>query len=560
MADVEPDPPSSHLDDPLRPRQFRFRAPEQADFDFRHLPFQILTIHATRRPIAAPPFHIAGGDWTFLECVAVGDVRFLVGLKRETTSNGQPSWSGIANLMVSDIAAGKQFVEAFAKAFGGLLRPPSGSPAPRLYHRVATDYLAENCQQDEKGIFTKGGGDWTVLILKFDFPSTNTGVFLTLNLVERVGEFNERYRQDADRLTAELASSLRDGPRPLRTPASDPNLAAVAPRLGLPRQLLNRSTYQLEFSPDSRHAIYEEAGDIKAISIVDVDATPIVLAHFEHYIWMIHVLNADLDLLVSEEAPRRPGDSAADIRKRIWLVSRRSTTKQLIIDPEEGYASTIESPPADRRFLVFPREIPREDRQGTRRVADVWDLERNSRATIGVDGTCLKFVHWRQTPAGLRAAGVSNPFGVDEGIPSEYLLFDPVTGERDNDAQTGPVEPYGLLSPDGRHFVRLSEHEITIVNRVTGGEQPFVFHPEDQRYTPEFCLWWVSPDYLEFSGDCLSLIDVRTRKMTIPLKADDGQPVQQSSKFSPDMRWLLYHDQTIDGDGLFLASVHWPTD
>ena len=56
-------------------------------------------------------------------------------------------------------------------------------------------------------------------------------MFFNYNLDARTGEFSEKdsgYRGD---LVTVFAAQLRDGPRPERTPETDPNLAANGPRI-----------------------------------------------------------------------------------------------------------------------------------------------------------------------------------------------------------------------------------------------------------------------------------------------------------------------------------------
>ena len=68
------------------------------------------------------------------------------------------------------------------------------------------------------------GEGWTATKLFPKEHGLEAEVFFNYNLQSREGEFSEKdpdYRQD---LIAILETALRDGPRPDRTPDTDPNL------------------------------------------------------------------------------------------------------------------------------------------------------------------------------------------------------------------------------------------------------------------------------------------------------------------------------------------------
>lgn len=106
-------------------QRFQFHLGGSEDDSLRQLPFKIIGIYQNQEPSDVAPFHAAGGSWTFFDCQADGDVKFLVGTVTKTTDEGNPSHWGRAVLAVNDNDEGRRFVELFAKSFGGTISESS---------------------------------------------------------------------------------------------------------------------------------------------------------------------------------------------------------------------------------------------------------------------------------------------------------------------------------------------------------------------------------------------------------------------------------------------------
>jgi len=182
----------------------------------RHLAFKIAAI----KPSSEAPFHIQGGEWTYLDCQGSIDtnVAFTVGVfSKGGEGNARFAW-GNAVLIVKDQEAGGRFVELFSRAFSGKLPKQvkrSHTPGP---FAIKTAILGLDMHREVAGGFSGSGGGWIATKWFPDDDGQSGEVFFSYNLARRQGEFSEKDADYADDLAAVFASALRDGSRPERTP------------------------------------------------------------------------------------------------------------------------------------------------------------------------------------------------------------------------------------------------------------------------------------------------------------------------------------------------------
>jgi len=538
----------------------QIRIGNSEDIPANHLPFKIVAVYESRKPIDNAPFHAAGGDWTFFDCQAENQTTFVVGTVTKTTDEGRPSSWGRAVLAVSDNESGRQFVELFAKAFDGALPPASSSLHPPKPMLVNTAILAEDFHRDAGGGFAEGGGGWTAT--KW-FPSNDlvdAEVYFNFNLDQRTGEFSEKDTDYADSLLSILASALRDGPRPPRTPENDPNLTLVGPAFGPARQLLKRRSSLNTFTPDSRYAVYQDATRILALVVEDVTGEPAEIAQFDHSPWQVHLVNNEMDVLAQEGVPEEQGVKSSTDPMRIWWVNRSTKEKKLLRGPEKEIGLTEAPFSPDLRFVALDQYL--NDPKGRSRNKVIHFVDRTSGAAITVQlpKDDLSIVGWKETTAGLRAVGVTNRWGFDKDQPSESFLIDPTNGNLERQGQAQRNSEKDVVSPDGKHRVQNAEGELSVTTLESGEVRKFSFHEEDRPFVGDACVEWVSPDYLQFNAPRLALIDVRTMKMNFPVSADGSRFTAGAYTFSPDFRWVLYQGEGTDGEGVFLAPVQLPKD
>ena len=189
-------------------------------------------------------------------------------------------------------------------------------------------------------------------------------------------------------------------------------------------------------------------------------------------------------------------------------------------------------------------------------MVDLLDRATGAAQVVGVPDRDLSPVGWRLTEAGLRALllGKRRETGGDPR-PSLYLA-DPATGSAIEVLELASArERFSLLSPDGRRIAEIRDRTTLIVtDRATGQQREFTFHEDDRPYVREESIRWVGPEYLQFDGRRLALIDVSTMKMNLPCLGSPADIRMIRARFSPDLAWIGYQEDG-NGDGLFLGRV-----
>jgi hypothetical protein len=254
------------------------------DADEQHqLPFKIMRIYEHQKSTGNAPYHVDGGDWTFFDCQASNNpsVSFTVGVASKSSVGGGPSAWGRALLIVKDREAGARLVELFSKAFSGKLPTPVNRGYVPVPLSINTAILGQNIDRERGGGFSAAAGGWAATKWFPEHDGLEGEVFFNYNLAERQGEFSEKDADYADDLAAIFASAFRDGPRPERTPANDPNLTRTGPRIGKPRKLLSRLASHYSFSPKGHFAVYQDRSTVLALPIDVRDGEAVEVIRFE---------------------------------------------------------------------------------------------------------------------------------------------------------------------------------------------------------------------------------------------------------------------------------------
>ena len=498
-----------------------------ADEEAPHLPFKIIKVIPNQKLIDESPFHADGGEWTFFDCQPLNDasVTFTVGMMTKSGDGGALSSWGRALLVVKDRVTGTRLLRLFAQAFHGTTPTTVNRPFVPVPLFVNTAVIGENLTRELTGGFNARQGGWTATKWFPQLDGLDAEVYFNFNLAQQEGEFSEKDADYADDLVAIFATTLRDGPRPERTPDNDPNLNLVGPRIGLPRKLLSRFSSFYSFSPASKFAVYQNKGIIFAQSVDQPDRAPVQIASFDSSTWSEHLLNDDLDLLVQEGVSQNPGVMSSGDPMQIWWIDQKKKEKKLLRGPEIGL-DLVEAPVSpDLRYVVLEQD--REKPGGTRgKTLIILDRETGTDKKIDLPSTTLSMTGWKETNAGLQLVAITNRWGFDKNEASETYSIDPRTGrlERQNDPGQ-QVDPNQRLSPDARYQARADKNELVVTEIASGKSRRFVFHDEDRRFVEPECIEWASPRYLKFNGQRLSLIDVTTMKMSFPA-ARRRQPVQ----------------------------------
>ncbi len=420
---------------------------------------------------------------------------------------------------------------------------------------MGTAILGENLKRNAGGGFDGTGEGWTATKWFPQQYGLEAEVFFNYNLQSQEGEFSEKdpdYRQD---LIAILATALRDGPRPDRTPDTDPNLTRVGPRIEEACCLLPKRASYCSFTSDGKHVVYQDESAIFAIDPAQPEKAR-ELARFEKRLWSVHVIDNDMRLLVCEVLPKSATGMSSDDPQRLWWVEPGNKGKQLLVGPEKDI--TLGDPPVspDGQFVVIERWKERNGQRGRYTVVTFLDRKDGSRRIAELPNESLHASGWRDSGEKLRAVVVANRWKIDKNKPEVVYLADPVTGKLvpagdvpvpDND--TRPV------SPDRRHRAEIEGKErLIVVDLATREKKIFQFHEDDHPFVGEACVTWAGPRYLQFNAGRLALIDIGSMKMNYPVSRPTPG-TSASYTFSPDFRWVLCQKEENEKAGLYLGRV-----
>ncbi len=523
------------------------------------VPFRITKVFEKRTLTTTPPYRGDGGKWTFFDCqTANGDsVMFTIGVCPRGEGEGPFAW-GRAVLAVADRTAGDRFLMLFAKAFHTTLpkpRPPSTHLDPLV---VDTAILGEDLKRNPGGGFAGTGEGWTATKWFPQKDGLEAEIFFNYNLQSRIGEFREKDPDYREPLLMILAMALRDGPRPERTPKTDPNLRSGGPQIEEVCCLARYRSGHYSFSPGGKHAIYQDKSVVYAVDPFRPDAA-VELARFEHRLWGIHVLDQELRLLASEALSKSDTGMSSDDPKQFWWVEPGGKGKQLLFGPGKDIDLGDSPVSPDQRYVVIERWKDRTEGQGRYAVVSFFDRRTRQTKLVELSNQSLSAVGWRQTNGELRAVLATNCWRLDPNEKQHAYLADPATGKlvlepgvAIPDSQNRPI------SPDGKHRAEIEgKDRLVVVNLATNQKQAFSFHEDDLPFVGEGCVEWAGPRHLQFDARRLALIDITTMKMNYPTTLN-GLGTSSSYLFSPDFRWVLCQKEDAEKSGLYLGRVVLP--
>jgi hypothetical protein len=524
--------------------------------DWGRVPFTITKVYQEQELTKTTPFHATGGKWTFFDCQAADSkpVRFTVGVCPRGDGKGPVAW-GKAALVVADRAAGERFIGAFAKAFHASPPRARASVLPLEPLVMGTAILGENLKRSPGGGFDGTGEGWSATKWFPQEYGLEAEVFFNYNLPSREGEFSEKdpdYRQD---LIAILATALRDGPRPDRTPDTDPNLTLVGPHIAEVCCLLPKRASDCSFTSDGKHIVYQDESVVYAVDPSQPEK-PRELARFEKMIWSLHVVDNDMRLLVCEALPTSATGMSSDDPQRVWWVEPGAKDKQLLLGPEKDI-SVVDPPVSpDGRFVAIQRWKERNGQRGRYTTVTFMDRMGASSKVAELPNESLSASGWQGSGKQLRAVLIANRWKIDKNKPEVVYLADPTTGKIAQasgvpipDSETRPV------SPDGRRRAEVEGKErLVVVDLVTREKRIFQFHEDDYPFIGEGCVKWAGPRYLQLNAGRLALIDIQSMKMNYPVPRV-AAGTSASYTFSPDFRWVLCQKEEGEKAGLYLGRI-----
>jgi hypothetical protein len=531
--------------------------------DSGFVPFDIVAIHENRTPQDAAPFHAPGGRWTFLDCCVARKpgARFTVGLLLEGDS-GQPSMWGKAVLAVVNRRDGAAVLRAFAAGFF------TDVPEPRLPRRPIEPLHCGTANLSDLGrtLEVDSGTEdtnWVRLKWFLEMDRFSAEVFFVFNLTNRRGSFSEKDTDYRDDLLGILALVTRDGPRPPRTPATDPNLTEDGPRIVDPRPILDTGFTHAMFTPSGRHLVLKVGRELWAIDPAAPDQRT-RLAEFDNPIHDVNVCDEGPTLLVQEGIQQDQRWISSDDPKRIWLLQHGKKARRLR-GVEKGLGQCEQSLSPDHRFVALTGSRQRTDNPWSYSIIYLLDLRARKTHIVDVPNESLTIVGWRGSSDKLRAILVTNRWQTRyEHAPKEVYLADPKTGRRTKAREAADIlARLEGVSPDGRWQIQTFEDdegsgaEFLITELATGDEREFTFHEDDAPWVHAEALEWIDSRYLRFHARRFALIDVETLKMSFPAPLDVGCTTG-CHVISPDLAWAVYERKEGEETQTMLARVERP--
>lgn len=552
MADASKDEPRAQV-----------RIGEGDSEEWGLLPFAILKVYSDQKLTDATPGHVDGGDWTFFDCRTDSppSANFTIGV-RAKSSEGKPVVWGEATILVANRDEGVKLLDLIGRAFK-LKSPAERKQQPLEPWKFNTAVLGDGMKREPQGGFAGQGGSWSATKWFLERDGFYAEVYFNYNLKEMKGEFSEKdpdYRED---LLAVLAIAVRDGPRPERTPQTDPNLTDVGPRFGNGQLLAKGARYFL-FTPGGKLILFSSKLQNGATALFavapDKPDDPKEAARVQQELDGVKVLDPDASqLLIVELMPKERGVFSSEDPNRLWWVDRTKKETRELKGPWEGKRFRLAEKPVspDGRFVVITSWRSRADgNRGNYSVIHVLHLMSGTMQTIELVNHSLEPIGWFGSGKDLRLVFLKD-HRWDRDKTQEWFLGEPETGKY-APAEKSPLVSDELarrLSPDGGLVAVVEgKDRLTITDVKTRQVRSLVFHEDDHRFVHEEGFEWVSPRYLLLHLNRLVFLDVQTMKMSYPLGKEDES---RSHTFSPDFRWVLW--QEPDG-GLHLSTVVIPPD
>jgi hypothetical protein len=494
------------------------------------VPFEVVQVARRRRPKDQFPWHEPGGPWTFLEARLKGAVpaAFTIGLAADIDPE-RPTDTTLKMLIVAASRDdGDRLVQALAR--GANIPPPKplkpGPLRPRSGDSQVTWQLPEDAEQTAPRL------------MRLDLGDALGGFEIDVDWRARSGAFRMR-EESAAWATREVALALRDGIRPRRTPATDPRISTVGPRLG-PGRALPGCDGGI-FCPGGTQFVYH-AGDPFGFHLLmchDMasDGRSTILARFSHG-FEVELEDSLGDQMLIGLIPGEAGRPRTGW-KPIWWLDRPKGILRELRGPWDDLDARIprDALAPDRKHLVIESLAERGERSRTVvHLVDTatWAVRtiREPEGSVSADGWVWNgeiHLRCRMGPPGRQIQKSIDPRG---GEAQAWQARNPPTEDSDG-ADPG-------RSPDGLIRARwATEDSLEFLDETARTAFRFRLHEDDviHRFRGQG-FEWLSPRYLSIRLDRFGFLDTRTLTMSFPESAQDGR-----LEFSGDFRFAIrYRD------------------
>lgn len=512
--------------------QPRLSGGDEAPSDEGRIRFTITKVEPGQKPASAPPFHEPGGDWTYVEAHLDGDpaASFVVGIPTLSSTGGGPSF-GKLMFAPTTSAAGARVVARLAKVLGTTVPPPRPGGVLQAV-KVPIAVLGHGIRHLDNGMGETGTWDATKLFCSVgDIDSAE--LFFNISIEEKRGELSEKDADYNKDVVACLATILRDGLPPPRTPANDPTLATTGPRLELGKKLGGRRMQGLALTP-SRLLMADERAAHAALVAVDVKSG----ATNELWTTKDRIDGGDCDPALAhcvlELSTPQSGRNVYgnDPSHLAWLEGTTVTPISVGRIAKPKLATAALSP--DARFIVAHDDAAKPPKL----VA----LDRTTKKTFelpGIDRGSIDVVAWD----GTTAIVVTSTY--DEGATPRVVEWQ-LGANGATKRSTRPAEP-PLVSPDGKRLATFAAGKLTLTAGTA--TRTLVFHPDDARSIGSECCTWIDNRWLTMRSGYID-----TDAMRVSLLAVDADGELPRVEYLTDSRSAL----VTRADGVFLATVVGP--
>jgi hypothetical protein len=478
------------------------------------LAFRIDRVHEKQSPTKAPPFHAPGGKWTFFDATTADGVPFGFGFD-EPKSGGMVAFGKVI-LTVPDGAAGKRLVQTLARTLHGKV-PPEKPAQPLAPSPFAAAFLATDANDQPGGGYGGTGGAWYATKLFLQKRGIAAEVFLNFNLRARAGAFREKEPDYADGVVAYVADELRDGPRPRRTPESDPRLSAKGPTFAWVREVAGRVE---GMTPERDHlllAVPVEGGGERLVATRPDREETVELVRVPHLI--DSVACSRTACVVVDRQKKTPHVMSPDDPRTFWLVDRK-TQKAKVVNGAWGQRPSLPRHPwsSDGTFFVVEASTPATGGREGEAAVHLVRLDGTVRGPVKLGEADVDVVSVTASRVVVRAR---SGYGAD--ARTTWLAFDPAS------LKVTPTEPVAFderpsffrddgdsnLSADGKRRVtcRSSGAEIVVQELPSGPERVFAVHEDDREDIADHCVRWAGPRRLEYRSNVRGWLDLATMKI-----------------------------------------------
>jgi hypothetical protein len=400
--------------------------------------------------------------------------------------------------------------------------------------------LATDAVRDQGGGFSHGGGNWIATKLFLQRGGTEAEVFFNFDPVAKKGEFTEKDEDYADPMLAFLAAELRDGPRPRRTPETDPNLSAVGPKVDAWQTIAPAGASAYGFLSPSRYGFTTPDGSSTRLMVVPLDRPDRAFELFrtDYSTGTIRCTGDDQTLCLVEEVHRKnPNVYSSDDPRQFVLVDRKQRTRTVMTGAWGEKVVMLTAPfSPDASMIAIGERRPRDGGKASW-VAHLVARAGSARVELNFGDDGANVIGWVGSGGALRAIVRVTPSTHDKR--ASYFWVDPRTGLRvEKDPPPGLDDADEGISPDGRHRVECRDDQVVVTDLHGGASRAFQVHADDRdALDEEDCVGWAGSRYLRFDvGARTGFIDIQTMKMSYMFEEDDDD---DAPEFSADFRWAI---------------------